>query len=682
VGNAAVNNRLVISNGGRVTSPVSFLGGDHTFGGSNNVAIVTGTGSVWETSSEFHVGRNGNSNLLTIADGGLVSAGNGFIISEGTLSTSLFYNGLILDGGILRITNETASGALLATNSTASYVTLNAGLLEADRVSLDTGLSRKNDFQFNGGRLATRRFDWLLPLVVGATGNIPAILEVIPSPPVLINDGSATPYPSPLTVSGLNGTITEVTVTLSGLAHSRSDDLDMLLVGPGGQRVMIMSDAGGLFFGLTNATLTLDDAAPDFLPDSTAITNGTYRPTDYENTDTLSPPAPARPYALALSTFNGTDPNGVWSLYIQDDQSQFIGSLARWSLQIHTSSGAATNVFNDSFMSLPSLTIGGDVPGCQLLLTNPAAALITSSLVVGANAPSTNNRVVVNGVLVVINSSQTAVEEIRRGTNVLDAGFMVVDRLLITNGSGQFEFNGGTLRARAITNSNGASTATLQLLGGTNLFSAGLVIANHASLIGTGSIAGLVVVQPGGTLSPGTSIGSFSLDTTPTLQGMTIMEIVKNGATRTNDQIRMPAASLVYGGALTVSNLGPTALTVGDRFQLFLAASYSGSFSPLTLPPLNSGLDWTNKLSVDGSIEVVGAPRFTNITASGTNMIVAGTNGTTSGNYAVLTATNVTLPLSNWVSIATNPFNSGGGFSFTNGIAPGELQRYFRLRSP
>jgi hypothetical protein len=45
-------------------------------------------------------------------------------------------------------------------------------------------------------------------------------------------------------------------------------------------------------------------------------------------------------------------------------------------------------------------------------------------------------------------------------------------------------------------------------------------------------------------------------------------------------------------------------------------------------------------------------------------------------------APNVALPSSNWVSLLTNQFGAGGGFSFTNGIAPGELQRYFRIRTP
>ena len=87
------------------------------------------------------------------------------------------------------------------------------------------------------------------------------------------------------------------------------------------------------------------------------------------------------------------------------------------------------------------------------------------------------------------------------------------------------------------------------------------------------------------------------------------MEISKNGTTLTNDQIQLNNnGTLTYGGSLVVSNLGPAALLPGDRFQLFIAGGYAGSFSAIALPPLPVPLNWTNKLLVDGSIEVIAPP--------------------------------------------------------------------------
>src|SRR2546422_8119409 len=43
-------------------------------------------------------------------------------------------------------------------------------------------------------------------------------------------------------VSGRNGTITNVTLALSKFSHGRVQDLNMLLVGPTGQGVVVLSD--------------------------------------------------------------------------------------------------------------------------------------------------------------------------------------------------------------------------------------------------------------------------------------------------------------------------------------------------------------------------------------------------------------------------------------------------------
>ncbi len=56
--------------------------------------------------------------------------------------------------------------------------------------------------------------------------------------------GPAVTYPVPLTVAGIAGTITDVNVTLLGLEHTYPADLDVMLVGPGGQHVVLMSDVG------------------------------------------------------------------------------------------------------------------------------------------------------------------------------------------------------------------------------------------------------------------------------------------------------------------------------------------------------------------------------------------------------------------------------------------------------
>jgi uncharacterized repeat protein (TIGR01451 family) len=145
--------------------------------------------------------------------------------------------------------------------------------------------------------------------------------------------GIATPYPSIVTVSGLQGPIQKVRVTFNNLSHSQPDDLDILLVGPGGERVMLMSDVGGID-DINNVSLTFDDSAASALPDNSQIASGTYKPTDFQTSDSL-PGAPGRPYSSVLSVFNGTVPNGVWQLFINDDTASFSGNMAGgWTLAI------------------------------------------------------------------------------------------------------------------------------------------------------------------------------------------------------------------------------------------------------------------------------------------------------------------------------------------------------------
>ncbi len=164
----------------------------------------------------------------------------------------------------------------------------------------------------------------------------PSISAVLANPgSITINDNlPATPYPSTINASSLQGTIQKVTVTLNNISHTFPDDVDVLLVGPGGQKALLMSDVGG-GSDLVNVNLTFDDAAAGSLPDGSQITSGTYKPTDFDTAnDTFPAPAPAGPFTASLAVFNGTNPQGTWQLYVRDDVGGDFGAIAGgWSLQ-------------------------------------------------------------------------------------------------------------------------------------------------------------------------------------------------------------------------------------------------------------------------------------------------------------------------------------------------------------
>src|SRR5205085_1591643 len=90
--------------------------------------------------------------------------------------------------------------------------------------------------------------------------------------------------------------------------------------------------------------LVFDDAATGMLPDDGPIVAGTYQLSDYLDGPDDFPSGPPGPYGSTLASFNGTDPNGVWGLYIVDDQANNEGSLSDWKLTISTLTHAATVV--------------------------------------------------------------------------------------------------------------------------------------------------------------------------------------------------------------------------------------------------------------------------------------------------------------------------------------------------
>jgi hypothetical protein len=81
----------------------------------------------------------------------------------------------------------------------------------------------------------------------------------------------------------------------------------------------------------------VDDGATGPAPDETELDGRyPYRPTDYAPGDSLPAPAPATT-AATLSGFNGTDPNGIWSLYVIDQVPGGTGVVSGgWSMMIAT----------------------------------------------------------------------------------------------------------------------------------------------------------------------------------------------------------------------------------------------------------------------------------------------------------------------------------------------------------
>jgi subtilisin-like proprotein convertase family protein len=239
----------------------------------------------------------------------------------------------------------------------------------------------------------------------GALGATPASGATFSNPASIAipSSGTATPYPSNITVSGLGPSAGDVNATVSGFNHTFPADVDVLLMGPGGESVVLMSDVPQdsppvCDADIAGVNLTFDDAAGPIPPGAT-LASGTYQPTNNDmivsgcgfSLDAFAGPAPGSPYGSALAVFNSRNPNGVWSLYVVDDTLGDPGSLANgWSLDIKPSNvftlGATTR---NKKKGTATLTVNvpnpGELTGSGNGVSAAGAAVISKTVTAPGN---------------------------------------------------------------------------------------------------------------------------------------------------------------------------------------------------------------------------------------------------------------------------------------------------------
>ena len=180
-----------------------------------------------------------------------------------------------------------------------------------------------------------------------ATGTLNNGAAWAPETTFIPSIGTANRFPSPIMVSGITNGVSRMAVTLTGLAHPFLSDLDILLVNPAGQNVMLMSDVSNDIPG-TNLTIRFDDTATSHLPANGGggVVSGTYRPTDYFADESFPAPAPAGPYTTTnLAPLLSGVTNGVWSLYIVDGGAGNQGSLQGWSVTFFPANDGGPTLF-------------------------------------------------------------------------------------------------------------------------------------------------------------------------------------------------------------------------------------------------------------------------------------------------------------------------------------------------
>ena len=257
-------------------------------------------------------------------------------------------------------------------------------------------------------------------------------------------------------------------------------------------------------------------------------------------------------------------------------------------------------------------------------------------------------------------------------------------RTLAINGgmSGAGNLTLGSRGAVVLTATNTPS-GSITVSNGTLVVSGGLAGANTVTvaggtLSGAGSVSRPVVTSAGGTLAPGTTIGTLTISNSLTLQTGSFASMDVNKTAGTSDQVA-GLTSVAYGGTLVVNNQSGT-LVGGDAFKLFDAQSYSGYFARITPPTPGANLSWdTSTLTSDGTLRVISTVR-PNVTAQISGPVVDVSWPADHTGWWLQAQTNPpTVGLgTNWVTV---PGSLGTNHIVAN-IDPRLGSLFFRLLSP
>lgn len=222
-------------------------------------------------------------------------------------------------------------------------------------------------------------------------------------------------------------------------------------------------------------------------------------------------------------------------------------------------------------------------------------------------------------------------------------------------------------------------TGTLYLNNGANSYTGGTTIGTGV-LAGSGNIPGDLAVT-NGAVGGGSAaaIGTLSVSGNVSFSGAGGAFIRVNRSGSQSDKVSVGGTLASSStGTVTVTNLG-AALQVGDSFVLFPGKTVTGGN---TLSVTGAGVTWTNKLAVDGSIQVLSI--LPTVNTNPTNITFSVSGGTVNLSWPAdhigwsLQAQTNTLGVGLNTNWATLGFTTTNAASFP--IIPGNPAVFYRLK--
>jgi polygalacturonase len=230
------------------------------------------------------------------------------------------------------------------------------------------------------------------------------------------------------------------------------------------------------------------------------------------------------------------------------------------------------------------------------------------------------------------------------------------------------------------------------------LCNAGVTISNAVPGSGSVSIGGATSANSLALYNAVASMSSTNLfAANPITISSSVLANTSNltlpGSTSQNFSLGTNRSAINVTGNLTLDSTLNIANAGGFTAANYTLFTYTGSLSgEPSLGATPTGFEgYTYNLSTNAIAKEVmlvvsppSPPSFgtASYVSSSGNIIFSGTGGVSNGAYHVLTSTNISLPLNQWTSIATNQFNSNGNFIFTNSMQTNVRQRFFRLQLP
>jgi subtilisin-like proprotein convertase family protein len=179
----------------------------------------------------------------------------------------------------------------------------------------------------------------------------------------VIPDGSLTGWSDTRSVSGI-GNISDVSVTLN-LSGGWNGDLYAYLVHGCGFSVLLnrvgVTANGSPGYGTAGMNVTLSDAAVlgNIHSVLAPVSGGIYQP-DGRNVNPLTPGSVlgSTPSTTPLSSFNGLNPSGNWTLFIADVSGGDVSTVTSWGLDIASVPEPASLVEGSVAVLFLGVTIG------------------------------------------------------------------------------------------------------------------------------------------------------------------------------------------------------------------------------------------------------------------------------------------------------------------------------------